>query len=212
MRILKEPEERRNEILDAVEILFSTKGYARTTIIDILSAVDIAKGTFYYYFKSKEEVMDAMIDRIIKQDLVEAKEIACNTTLSPFEKIFHILLKQKPTKGSNKDKMIDQFQQPSNAEIQQRTITQCILHITPVLTEVVQQGINQGIFKTEYPQEVMEFLVVAGQTMFGTKVFQWTQEEKFQKIMSFISIMEILLGAEKGSFNRMVEVLMKNRA
>lgn len=67
-RVVKEAEARRNEILDAAEILFTGKGYAKTTIIDILEAVGIAKGTFYYHFKSKEEVMDAIIDRIVEGD------------------------------------------------------------------------------------------------------------------------------------------------
>jgi AcrR family transcriptional regulator len=61
MRVIKEPEERRNEILDTAETLFFTKGYGKTTVNDILQAIGIAKGTFYYYFKSKEEVMDAVL-------------------------------------------------------------------------------------------------------------------------------------------------------
>ncbi|WP_312609309.1 TetR/AcrR family transcriptional regulator, partial [Mammaliicoccus sciuri] len=76
MRTVKHPEERKNDILNAAEALFSTKGYQKTTIIDILKAVGIAKGTFYYYFASKEEVMDAIIDRIIKEDIIVAKRIA----------------------------------------------------------------------------------------------------------------------------------------
>ena len=52
-RIIKEADERRNEILDAAETLITEKGYSKTTIIDILNQVGIAKGTFYYYFKSK---------------------------------------------------------------------------------------------------------------------------------------------------------------
>ena len=69
MRIVKEAEERRNEILDAAERLFSGKGYNHTTINHILDEVQIAKGTFYYYFKSKEEVMDAIIDRVNSRDV-----------------------------------------------------------------------------------------------------------------------------------------------
>ena len=61
-RIVKEADERRNEILDAAETLLQ-KRVLKTTIIDILNQVGIAKGTFYYYFKSKEEVMDAIIER-----------------------------------------------------------------------------------------------------------------------------------------------------
>lgn len=65
MRLIKNPEERRNEILDAAEILFITKGYTKATVMDILQACNIAKGTFYYYFQSKEEVMNAIVMRFI---------------------------------------------------------------------------------------------------------------------------------------------------
>ena len=54
MRIVKEHEERKNEILDTAEILFEEKGYDKCSVNDILNRIGIAKGTFYHYFKSKE--------------------------------------------------------------------------------------------------------------------------------------------------------------
>ena len=90
-RIVKEADERRNEILDAAETLFTEKGYSKTTIIDILNQVGIAKGTFYYYFKSKEEVMDAIIERFIEQDVQKARLIAMDKSLSPVRKICRII-------------------------------------------------------------------------------------------------------------------------
>jgi len=211
MRVLKEPEERKSEILDAAEFLFTTKGYAKTTIMDILHAVGIAKGTFYYYFTSKEELMDSIIERVCRHDVIRAKEIAADTTLNPIEKIFRVLLEQKPEKGDLKDKMIEQFHQPNNAEMHQKSIVQAILQLSPVLAEIVQQGVAKGIFVTEYPRESMEFLLSAGQTMFGDALFQRTPEETAQKTMAFIAIMEIVLGAEKGAFACMIEILTKNR-
>ena len=65
MRVVKEYDERKNEILDASEKLFLEKGYVQCTIKDILKAVDIARGTFYYYFESKEEVLDAVISGLL---------------------------------------------------------------------------------------------------------------------------------------------------
>lgn len=73
MRVVKEHEERRNEILNTAQTLFVTKGYMKTTINDILQAIGIAKGTFYHYFKSKEEVLDAIIERIIQADVAKAQ-------------------------------------------------------------------------------------------------------------------------------------------
>ena len=61
MRIVKEAEERKNEILDVAGKLFGKKGYDATSTNDILKEIGIARGTLYYHFKSKEDILDAMI-------------------------------------------------------------------------------------------------------------------------------------------------------
>ena len=63
MRIVKEAEIRKNEILDTAEKLFISKGYEKTSTTDILNEIGIARGTLYYHFKSKEDILIAMIDR-----------------------------------------------------------------------------------------------------------------------------------------------------
>ncbi|MCZ2991280.1 TetR/AcrR family transcriptional regulator, partial [Acinetobacter baumannii] len=92
MRIVKEYEERRKEILETAERLFLTKGYTKTTVNDILKEIGIAKGTFYHYFKSKEEVMDEIIMRIIKEDVTKAKRIVSNPDIPVLDKLFKILM------------------------------------------------------------------------------------------------------------------------
>lgn len=67
MRIVKEAEERRNEILDAADELFGRKGFDGTSTNDILENVGIARGTLYYHFKSKEDILDALIQRYEEQ-------------------------------------------------------------------------------------------------------------------------------------------------
>ena len=57
MRTVKNAEERRNEILDAAAELFKQKGFDGTSTGDILEKVGIARGTLYYHFKSKEDIM-----------------------------------------------------------------------------------------------------------------------------------------------------------
>lgn len=201
MRIIKEAEERRNEILDAAQALFTGKGYNKTTIVDILERVGIAKGTFYYYFKSKEEVMDAIIDRMMDKDRMMAQEIALDKTLTPVEKIFNILNAQKPRSGDSKDLLIEQFHSPSNADMHQKSIARAVTVLAPILEDVVRQGVEEHLFKTDYPRETMEILILSGQNLFDSSVFRWTPGEMDQKIRAFICAMELLLGAEKGSFS-----------
>ncbi|WP_211746067.1 TetR/AcrR family transcriptional regulator [Paenibacillus sp. Marseille-Q4541] len=199
MRITKDPEERRNEILDTAEQLFFTKGYSKTTVNDMLQAIGIAKGTFYYYFKSKEEVMDAVVMRYIETGVLAAKQIAMNKKLTVHEKLLQIIMAQKPDTQS-KSQMIEQFHEPDNAQIHQKSLAETILQLTPILTEVIEQGIEEKLFHTPYPRESIEFLLIASQFLFDEGIFKWTPEEILQKIKAFIYIMETTLGAEKGSF------------
>lgn len=63
MRVVKEHDEQKNEIIDTAERLFFQKGYDKCSVNDILTMLGISKGAFNYYFKSKEEVFDAIIQR-----------------------------------------------------------------------------------------------------------------------------------------------------
>lgn len=67
MRIVKEADVRKNEILDAAAVLFAEKGADKTSVADIMEAVGIAKGTLYHRFKSKESIMDALMHQKTKR-------------------------------------------------------------------------------------------------------------------------------------------------
>ena len=63
MRITKEPEERKREILDTAMRLFCENGYEKTSISDIAKAVGVAQGLCYRYFPSKEALFDCAIEQ-----------------------------------------------------------------------------------------------------------------------------------------------------
>lgn len=210
MRIAKDPEERKREILDAAEILFTAKGYSETTINDILKEVGIAKGTFYYYFNSKEEVMDAIVNRFIENGVEAAKQIVANTKLTAPEKIFQILMAQN-VGDSKKEQMIEELHQVNNAEMHQKSLVETIHQLTPVITEVIEQGITEGAFHTPYPQETVEFLLVASQFLFDEGIFNWQPDELAKKAIAFVHILETTLGAKKDSFMYVLEMLTKGK-
>ena len=51
----------RDNIVEAADQLFYRQGYERTTFADIANAVKISRGNFYYHFKTKDEILDAVI-------------------------------------------------------------------------------------------------------------------------------------------------------
>lgn len=211
VRITKEREERRNEILDTAEKLFYTKGYTKTTINDILKEIGIAKGTFYYYFKSKEEVMHAIIHRIVDYDLAVAKRIAKDPELTVYDKLLRIMLSQgqdsKPE--SHKKELTEQFQKPGNEIIHQQTLAIIIKRLSPVLADVARQGIEEGLLHVERVQETIELLLAGAEFIFDTESFQWTEEEKESRVFAFLGLMERALGAEKGSFAYLISIFLK---
>lgn len=86
-RVTKDPEIRKTEILNMAEALFQQKGYAGTAVSDIVEQVGVSQGTFYYYFKSKEEIIEEIIKRQIEKAANSIKKIAEDRALTPPEKI-----------------------------------------------------------------------------------------------------------------------------
>jgi AcrR family transcriptional regulator len=69
----KPPEERRDELMSAAQNLFIEHGVSQTTIEQITAAADVAKGTFYLYFSSKEDVLAALRQRYVQALLAGIK-------------------------------------------------------------------------------------------------------------------------------------------
>jgi AcrR family transcriptional regulator len=206
MRVVKEPEVRKKEILDAAERLFACKGYGAATIIDILEAVKIAKGTFYYYFKSKEDVLDALIDRRISAGVRKAEEIAAST-LDPVQKIIAIMMAQKPQNQIQED-FTSVLHEKDNAKMHQKSLTQYVLRLGPCLGRVTMEGIEAGIFSTPFPNESAEILLSAGLVLFDDDYFSWTKEEEAARTAAFLTVMERSMGARDGSFSEFAKALV----
>ncbi|MDR2553108.1 MAG: TetR/AcrR family transcriptional regulator [Treponema sp.] len=204
MRVAKKHDVRLNEILDAAGTLFTEKGYENTSVNDILDKTGISKGALYHYFDSKEEVMDGVIRRTAAFIRERAAAIAGDSSLSAHEKMKRAILAiniSENISGSSHGKLIDELHKSANALMHQKSIALTIQTIAPVLTEIVEQGIREGIYKTPYPLETMEFLLAAGQFIFDEGIFQWSEEELQTRVCAFVHIMELSLGAPAGSFH-----------
>ena len=198
MRVVKEPEVRKNEILDAAENLFIVKGYEQATVNDILLAVNIAKGTFYYYFKSKEDVLDTLVERRINIGVMKAEEIIASP-LPPVQKLLAVIMAQKP-QGQTGEDFNKVLHEKDNSKMHEKAITQSILRLGPCLAQAVKEGNETGIFNTPFPGEIAEILLAAAMVIFDDDFFHWTGEEMAAKITAFLDAMERTLGARTGSF------------
>lgn len=199
MRTIKDPEVRRSEILDAAERLFGAKGFEKATVIDILDAAGIAKGTFYYYFKSKEEVLDALIDKRVTEGVKKAEEIAASA-LPVMVKFISAVMAQKPQNKIQKE-FNARLHETDNSKIHLKSLTQYILRLSPCLGKLVEEGNKSGLFSAQFPKESAEILLSAAIVLFDDDFFQWTKKETKAKIAAFLMAAERILGARPGTFS-----------
>ncbi|WCR25593.1 TetR/AcrR family transcriptional regulator [Paenibacillus thiaminolyticus] len=199
MRVVKQAGERRNEILDAADELFGQRGFDGTSTNDILERVGIARGTLYHHFKSKEDIMDALIERYSARLLGAAQEIAADKSIPVVERIIRVVMALNISGGSSSKEIMEHIHKPQNALMHQKIQRVIINGVTPILTGIICEGIEQGLFSTPFPYECMEMVVTYANTVFDDDMVQMTNEERASRMQAFVFNAERLLGAQSGS-------------
>ena len=200
MRIVKEAAERKNEILDAAAELFAARGYEETSTGDILDRVGIARGTLYYHFRSKEEILDALIERMNGILIGRAKKAAEDRSLPVAERIARTVMSLNVESGEATigREVLQQVHKPQNALMHQKMQQSLLDGVVPILASLVEEGNADGTFHAEYPLQTTEMLVLYSVTVFDDR-FRQTPEEMLLRIQAFLHNTEKLLGAEKDS-------------
>lgn len=201
----KEAEERKNEIIDAADELFSQKGYDGTSTNDIIKKVGIARGTLYHHFKSKEDIMDALIERYSDRLLGAAQEIATDKSIPVVERLIEVVMAMNLSGKSSKE-IMEQIHKPQNALMHQKIQKVIFNEVPPILTEIIREGIEQGMFNTSFPYECMEMVVIYATAIFDGDMVTLTDEERWSRVLAFIHNLERLLGAESGSLMNTLKV------
>ncbi|WP_025115248.1 TetR/AcrR family transcriptional regulator [Lysinibacillus fusiformis] len=200
IRITKSASERRNEILDTAESLFSEKGYEKTSTTDITKKMGVAQGTLYYYFKSKESLANALIDRQLNGIKQEFTEVIYNETLTAYEKIAWIFVYELDDPTGHVD-IFKYLQHDSNATLRQILHVQTICQFTPLLTDLNIQGNNEGLFHIENPTLVAEFFLSTIHHWVDSSLFKWNKDERIARIKAIQSTFEHLFGVPHGKFD-----------
>ncbi len=209
MRVVKEAEERKNEILDVAERLFGTKGFDSTSTTDILNEIGIARGTLYYHFKSKEEILDAMIDRMTNRLIEKAEAIAARKEISVLQRLTMMMLVLNVSDSNFHQELLEQVHKPQNALMHQKMERSLLAGINPMITALIKEGIEQGICQTDYPEEVAEMTFLYANTVFDD-LMEHSEEERLKKIDAFIYNLERLLKMEQDSMKAAITPIFKN--
>ena len=201
-RVVKRADVRRDEIMDAAERLFVAKGYAATTINDLLDATGIARGTLYHHFSSKEQVLDGLIrrqgDRLLAAvEAVAASEgpalpklAACVASLAP--------------QDDEQTRLIGELSGAGDAVMFHKSQDDIVLRLAPVVAKVVEQGVAEGVLHTDTPLTAVRVLLAAAHALFDNPGLAWTPQEHRELAFGLVDAAERVLGAKSGSLASVV--------
>ena len=153
----KTKEERRNEIIETAGKLFEEKGYEQTQVQDIVNEIGVAKGLFYYYFKSKDEVMEELADRYADA-IIDAVNKLIDKDISTFEKInriFQIFIDSAEKKSG----IFMGILNVKNGITHERIFFNVGKKMVPLVTELILSGNDNGECNCSDPKFITEFLV-----------------------------------------------------
>lgn len=156
-RVAKDREERREELLDAATRLFAERGVAATAVSDIVRAVGVSQGTFYWYFESKEAVVDAVVERVSDRIVSGVEAIAAASGPSAVEKL---LAMRDATMASVRDdrELLEFFHRPGNEAFHDHVSRESVRRVVPAFERVIEQGVAEGDFHILHSDDAARFI------------------------------------------------------
>jgi len=220
-RITKEYHVRKNELLDTPQELFFTKGYKQTSIESIIKKIGVAKGTIYYYFKSKEDLMDKLVKRMTNQILIEVKKITERTDLDALTKLNRAYITTRNVKLENIELIklyLKVLYKDENIILRHKIYMSNVDLLVPEFAKIIQQGVEEKVFNTPFSRKAARLIFELAQILSDStaKLFLEMDEnpEIVEKLKKEIDIyedgIERIIGAKKGSINIVDRKVLKN--
>lgn len=165
-RVVKEYDERYNEFLDVAQRFFYQKGYEQTSVQEIIQEVGVAKGLFYYYFNSKIDLLDAVVSRMVAQVIAMLQPLVEDPTLDASTKLSQFFDRTQNWKLANKAFLLELTRvmyRDDNVLLRTKMSATATPQVVPLLAAILRQGVEEGVFDIEYPEESAEILLEIGQ-------------------------------------------------
>lgn len=209
-RAYKAHSTRKSELLVVGQKLFYTKGFEKTTIEDIMAAAGVSKGAFYHHFRSKGELLDALVEQLSGQIIAELKVVFDDPDLGVLEKFKRAVNTGRTLKVSNKD-IVKQYAKMAarneNLELKHKINRNLVESVVPLYASMIEQGIREKIFNTESPQFAARMIVTMGLAVSDImmELFAAIDEKPenvkniYEQITHYENAIERLLGAPHGS-------------
>lgn len=182
----KHPEETVQLILDVAFRLFMEKGYEHTSIQDIIDNLGgLSKGAIYHHFKSKEDILVAVTDRMTEESNRMLTAIRDRSDLNGREKL-KTIFKESICRPVQNDIFTVAPDFHNNPKLLFSLLHDTIENVAPnYILPIIRQGISDGSIETEYPGELSELILLAANVWMNPMIFDSSEEESRRKFIVF---------------------------
>ena len=193
MRLSKDPNERRQEILDTAKKLFFTNGIDNTSVSQIVKTIGVAQGLFYYYFRTKDDVIRAVIDEelhVFSSEL-HAKLNACrNGFYEKLATLVNAYFKMYTQKNLEEAQVLRENSAYQAVRERAMEVSQSLL------SGVIDEGVEKGLVTSKYSDLMLQITLEGISSVSGRK--------DISKEMLAV-IVEQSLGLQKGKLAGAIE-------
>jgi AcrR family transcriptional regulator len=156
-RVLKSPEDRRAEILDAATRTFSEKGVGKATVADIAEAAGVAKGTVYLYFGSKEHLLAALRDRFVDELIEHVADLLSRAGQEDWWGLVDTTVASMVDFMTEKRDLMQTFMEEGMSSDAAKVFPDVGSRIDAMFAQAIQQGIDAGQCKASDPELMASF-------------------------------------------------------
>jgi AcrR family transcriptional regulator len=199
MRVTKDPEVRRKELIDAAEELFREKGCEETSVSDVVRKVGVAQGTFYYYFESKDDILDAVLDHYLRDHLERTvRDIMADRSKDALQKL-QLIISATLSFQTGEKNLIEFLHADRNLVSHQKYMSKVQETFVPLITELVEEGIKEGLFIVPYPRETVDYLLIMFTYLHDFAAMSRQSDDYYRRVKAAEDIAVRVLRLKSGS-------------
>lgn len=193
--------DKREKIITAMEQLMCIMPDKEISVNMIAEKAGIGKGSVYYYFDSKDEILDAVIERCYKKAIHEfiGSIPQGAAALERIKRLFYCMIKQEFQ--DNQKNLILSLHLHESVALHNKMKMMAIQEVSPILTELLIEGCAEGTIRTETPKESAEMIVAVITYFLDNTVFPADWESMQKKLKIFATVLDTSLHAAPGSFD-----------
>lgn len=199
-------------ILNALQDLLIEQDIQNISVSDIAKKAGIGKGSIYYYFSSKDAIVDALIEKNYKIPLETAKKLVKQKELSPYHRmamIFEACQKSSREFLQHRRHITLKAQNQSAQEqayIHQKYLKYLISELKPSLAEIIQQELDEGLIQFDYPEQLAEIVLIVLTVKLDNTLSPAAPDEIEQCIRALVSLIEKGTGTPSGALDYLTEI------